>query len=162
MTLSELLLPEFDEEMVRTRKVLAVIPAEQMGWQAKPEMRSVAWNANHLAEIVGWTAGIVASDSFDVAPVGGPRYETPDERDPAKVLAAFDAHVAAAREALAGASDAVLAESWSLLMGGQPLFTMPKGACLRTWVMNHTIHHRAILATYLRLCGVDVPPVFGA
>ena len=54
-----------------------------------------------------------------------------------------------------------LAEPWSLLAGGNTIFTMPKAAVLRGFVMSHTIHHRAQLGVYLRLNNVDVPGVYG-
>jgi hypothetical protein len=50
-------LPEFDDEMARTRKVLAAIPSEHMSWQVASSMRSVSWIANHIADTVSWTEG---------------------------------------------------------------------------------------------------------
>jgi uncharacterized damage-inducible protein DinB len=38
---------------------------------------------------------------------------------------------------------------------------MPKIAVYRTWVMNHLIHHRAQMATYLRAAGAKVPGMYG-
>ena len=73
----------------------------------------------------------------------------------------FDAKVAEARAAIAGASDEQLMQPWSLLMGGKSVFTMPKVAVLRGFVMNHTIHHRAQLGVYLRLNDIPVPSIYG-
>ena len=50
---------------------------------------------------------------------------------------------------------------WSLLMGGKTILTMPKVAVLRSFVMNHTIHHRAQLGVYLRLNNLPVPATYG-
>jgi len=47
------------------------------------------------------------------------------------------------------------------LNNGKALFTMPRVACLRTWVMNHLIHHRAQLGVYLRLNNIAVPAIYG-
>lgn len=160
MSFGETILPEFDDEMARTRAVLATVTAESMDWKPDTAMRSIGWNVNHLAEIIAWTADILDRDEIDIAPVDGPKYETPTIDDPVQVLAKFDAAAAAARQALSAASDAKFAEAWTMKMGGQPLFTMTKGACLRRWVMNHTIHHRGILSVYLRMCGIDVTPVY--
>src|SRR6266404_5268575 len=41
------------------------------------------------------------------------------------------------------------------------VFSLPKAAVLRTWVMNHNVHHRAQLGVYLRLNDVPVPSVYG-
>jgi uncharacterized damage-inducible protein DinB len=41
------------------------------------------------------------------------------------------------------------------------LFTMPRAAMIRGFVLNHLIHHRAILCVYLRLNDVPVPGMYG-
>jgi len=69
--------------------------------------------------------------------------------------------VAEARAALASVSDADLQKPWSFLNNGTVIFSMPRGACLRTWVMNHNIHHRAQLGVYLRLNNIPVPAIYG-
>ncbi|QDU92581.1 DinB family protein [Lignipirellula cremea] len=162
MTIAAGILPEFDDEMARTRKVLAAVPQTSLDWKPGESLRTIGWNANHLSEIVGWSKGILEEDEFDIAPVDGPRYETPSLADPAAIVAAFDANVIQARAAIAAATDAQMAEPWSMKMGGQTLFTMPKGACLRTWVLNHSVHHRGILSVYLRMNGVELTPVYDA
>jgi uncharacterized damage-inducible protein DinB len=50
---------------------------------------------------------------------------------------------------------------WTLRRGAQVMFTMPKVAVLRSFVMNHMIHHRAQLGVYLRLNDVAVPSTYG-
>ena len=77
------------------------------------------------------------------------------------MLERFDKYVKEARAAIAGVSDAELAKPWSLKDNGQTLFTMPKGVCLRTWVLNHNVHHRAQLGVYLRLNDIPVPAIYG-
>jgi uncharacterized damage-inducible protein DinB len=77
------------------------------------------------------------------------------------MVALFDKNASAARAALAGASDEHLAKTWSLLAGGETLLSMPRIACIRSFVMNHTIHHRAQLTVYLRLNDVPVPAIYG-
>ena len=46
-------------------------------------------------------------------------------------------------------------------LGDQEFFTMPRISVLRTFVMNHSIHHRGQLTVYLRLNNVPLPPVYG-
>jgi len=50
---------------------------------------------------------------------------------------------------------------WSLLDGGKVVLTLPKAAVLRSFLMNHSIHHRAQLGVYLRLNDVPVPSIYG-
>ncbi|MCE2516075.1 MAG: damage-inducible protein DinB, partial [Acidobacteria bacterium] len=66
-----------------------------------------------------------------------------------------------ARAALAGASDAELMKPWSMLTAGTLLFTLPKVVVLRSFVMNHLIHHRAQLGVYLRMNDIPVPSLYG-
>jgi uncharacterized damage-inducible protein DinB len=69
--------------------------------------------------------------------------------------------VAEARAVIAGASDEFFMKPWSLLQGGKTIFTIPRAAVLRTFVISHIIHHRAQLGVYLRLNDVPVPSVYG-
>jgi uncharacterized damage-inducible protein DinB len=47
------------------------------------------------------------------------------------------------------------------MAGGQTIMTMPRIAVIRSFVMNHTIHHRAQLGVYLRLNDIPVPGMYG-
>jgi uncharacterized damage-inducible protein DinB len=76
-------------------------------------------------------------------------------------LATFDANVLKARASIAGASDGELFKPWSLMTNGNTLLTLPKVAVLRSFVMNHLIHHRAQLGVYLRLNDIAVPSIYG-
>ena len=155
MKIADILLPEFDDEMARTRKVLAAVPADSLDWQPAESLHIIGWNANHLAEIPSWTRDIVTRSEFDVSPPGEEPYRTPAVADPAAILEAFDRHVEDARKAIAEASDETFGETWTMKANGETLFTMPKGACVRTWVLNHSVHHRGILSVYLRMSGVE-------
>jgi uncharacterized damage-inducible protein DinB len=41
------------------------------------------------------------------------------------------------------------------------IFTMPRVAVLRSFVLSHMIHHRGQLSVYLRLMDVPVPGLYG-
>ena len=161
MSIAELLLPEFDQEMASTRRVLERLPEEKFGW--KPHEKSFALGklAAHVAEIPTWVTSAFEVNELDIAPADGPAYTPPDATSVAELLAFFDKSVAAGRVALAGASDAQFGENWSLLMTGQTIFTMSRYGVVRTWVLNHIVHHRAQLGVYLRLNEVPVPGVYG-
>jgi uncharacterized damage-inducible protein DinB len=161
MTISQTLLPEFDNEMANTRKTLERVPEDKFTWKPHPKSFAMGPLANHLATLVGWTTDTIGKDSFDVAPPGGENYRPPQATNRAELLAAFDEGVAKARAALAGASDEELLKPWSLLNGGQVLMTMPRIAVIRTFVLSHMIHHRAQLGVYLRLNDIPVPSIYG-
>jgi uncharacterized damage-inducible protein DinB len=114
-----------------------------------------------LVEIPGWVPGTLAQSVWDLAPEGGEPYKSPVVGGHREALTIFDANVSAARSAIASASDEDFMKPFSLAMGGQTLFTMPKLGVVRTWVINHTIHHRAFLISYLRINGVAVPDMYG-
>jgi len=161
MAINQALLPEFDHEMANTRKTLERIPEDKFGWKPHEKSMTLGRLAGHIAELPGWGAITVKQDSFDVAPVGAPPQQGVTAKSRQDALDLFDTKVAEARAAIAGASDEQLMQLWSLLMGGKPVFTMPKVAVLRSFVMNHTIHHRAQLGVYLRLNDIPVPSIYG-
>ena len=161
MPIIDLLLPEFDQEMANTRKMLERVPSDKLSFKPHDKCWDMAGLASHVATMVGWTADTMAKDSFDVAPPGAPPYQPPKATTTDELLAMFDKSVTAARAALAGATDEQFMASWSLLGGGKVFFTMPRIACIRSFVMNHTIHHRAQLGMYLRLLDVPIPGMYG-
>jgi uncharacterized damage-inducible protein DinB len=161
MTIRDGLLPEFDQEMSKTRTVLERCPEEKFGWKPHPKSFSMAALATHIANMTGWTVDTLEKDSFDIAPPGAPPYKEEPVTSRNELLARFDKNVVAARAAVAGSGDDKFMQSWSLLSGGQTLFSMPRIACIRSFVMNHVIHHRAQLGVYLRLNDIPVPAIYG-
>lgn len=155
MSIAETFLPEFEQEMATTRRVLERVPSDQGEW--KPHSKS--FSLGHLAQLVstmpGWITQIVRGTFIDLASAQGYSYETTDT-----LLRAFERHVQEARQAMAGASDADFAVDWSLKMGDRVLMTMPRGAVVRQTI-NHLVHHRGQLTVYLRLLDVPVPSIYG-
>ena len=161
MSYAETILPEFDQEMANTRKVLERIPDDKLEWKAHPKSSTIGWNAVHLAEIPSWVNSALTRTELDIAPVGQEPYRIPKLNSTKEILELFDKNVAEARKAIQAASDADVKENWSLLAGGNVIFTIPRSAVIRTWVLNHTIHHRAHLCVYLRLNDIPVPGMYG-
>jgi uncharacterized damage-inducible protein DinB len=161
MPISDLLLPEFDQEMANTRKVLERCPEDKFGW--KPHQKSFAMGdlATHITSMTGWLVDTLEKDSYDVAPPGKEPYKEVRATTQAELLGRFDKGVAAARKAMAGTSDDHWMKSWSLLSGGKALFTMPRYTAVRSFILNHVVHHRAQLGVYLRLNDVPVPAIYG-
>jgi len=160
MPISDLMKAELEMEMAMTRRLLTRIPQEKWDWKPNENLHSIGWNANHLAEILGWVPGILNGSEWDFAPVGGEAYTSPTLSSPGPLLESFDQQAKVALDALTGVADPVMEESWSLKMGGQTLFTMKKGDCLRKWVFSHSAHHRGILSVYLRMIGVSFPSIY--
>ncbi len=162
MSIAESLLPEFEHEMAGTRKVLEGVPDDKLDWKAHPELNSIGWVTSHLVEIAGWVEGTLRQDSWETNPEGGEPYKPLTISSRQEALDLFDKNVAAAKKAIAATSDAEYMKQWSLLSRGEPLIQMPKVGVMRTFILNHTIHHRAHLCVYLRLNDIPVPSLYGA
>lgn len=161
MSYAATILPEFDQETASTRKVLERLPEDRLDWRAHPKSNTIGWNANHLADIPHWVVITLAAPSWDFAPAGGERYQFPKLTRREEILDLFDRNVAEARSAIAAVDDAAMDQTWSLLNAGQTLMTLPRTAVLRSFILNHMIHHRAILCVYLRLLDIPVPGMYG-
>ena len=161
MSFSEMMLPEFDQEMANTRKTLERVPEDKFAWKPHEKSMSLGGLSTHLANIPSWTANTFDADELDIAPVGAPPFRLEEAKSRSELLAAFDKNVADARAALESARDEKWREPWSLLHGGNKIFSMPRTAVMRGFVMNHLIHHRAQLGVYLRLLDVPVPSIYG-
>lgn len=157
----QIILGEFDRETANLRRTLERVPDGKYDFKPHPKSASMGWLANHLVQMVTWVGITFNSDSFDLEPPGGdsnPRKLVDNTKD---LLAKFDKNLTEARAAIAAATPADLGQSWALLKGGEQIFAMPKGAVLRSFYMNHMIHHRAQLTVYLRLNDVPVPALYG-
>ncbi|HTB11438.1 MAG TPA: DinB family protein [Bryobacteraceae bacterium] len=158
MTMSQALLPEFDNEMKFTRKALERVPDDKFDWKPHAKSMSLGRLAGHLAELVGFATAIIGTDgvNFDKG-----EYKPLVAKNRAEVLEAFDKNVAATHEAIAGATDDHLRQPWHLIYQEKKLFEAPRAAALRSMAINHIIHHRGQLTVYLRLNDVAVPSIYG-
>jgi uncharacterized damage-inducible protein DinB len=160
MAIKDGLLPEFDHEMATTRRLLERAPEGQLGWKPHDKSMTLAELSGHISNIPYWCSLILQRPEFDLAsPEGTQRPPAPSTV--AEVLAAFDSKVGAARTALAAAGDGEMLAPWTLKHGGNEIFTMPRAGALRSFVMNHIIHHRGQLSVYLRLQNVPLPSIYG-
>jgi uncharacterized damage-inducible protein DinB len=158
MTMSQTLLPEFDNEMRLTRKALERVPDDKFDWKPHAKSMSMGRLAGHLAELPAFAAAMIQTEgmNFDKG-----EYKAAVVTNRAEVLEAFDRNVAAAREAIAGATDDHLRQPWHLIYKEKKLFDAPRAAGLRGMAMNHIVHHRGQLTVYLRLNDVMVPSIYG-
>lgn len=161
MNILEALLAEFDQEMKSTRTQLERVPEQDAAWKPHPKSFCLGDLAVHVANLPVWAAVALTTTEFDLKPPGGPAWAPQKFTTTAALLAHFDESVKQARAALAAAKESDLDVSWTLKSGGQVYFTQPRGPVLRSFCLNHLVHHRAQLGVYLRLRGVPLPFIYG-
>jgi len=161
MSISQSLLPEYDQEMQNTRKVLERVPEDRPDYKPHPKSMPLARLAGHVAELPGWAVNTINLDALDLTPASGEGFKPTFMTTREQLLATFDKNVAEARAAIAAATDEHLGKTWKLIFKGNTVLEMPRAAVLRSVVMNHIIHHRAQLGVYLRLNDVAVPGMYG-
>lgn len=158
MAIKEPLLAEYDHEMGTTRRLLERVPDDKLAWKPHHRSMSLGGLATHLAVIPTWAGAVLNETSLDLATVGP---NAPELSLRADILALFDKNVAQARAFLGVKSDAELMAPWTLKRSGRELFTIPRIAVVRSFLLSHAIHHRGQLSVYLRLHDVPLPAIYG-
>ena len=147
MTIGQALLPEFDQEMANTRRMLECVPEEKLNWKPHVKSSSLGKLASHLAIIPAFAAMIVHGQGKRPA----------EAKSKAELLALLDANIEAGRTALAGVSD----DHMITIVPVTSELSVPRTAILRMRVLSHMIHHRGQLSVYLRLLDSAVPGMYG-
>lgn len=160
-SIAQAMLPEFDHEMANTRRVLERTPEERADWTPHHKSMSLGSLAVHLATLPAFASMALTQSESDMNPPGGTPYRSPEWSGREAMLQMFDAAAGDARATLAGSSDADLMETWTFKYGGQTIFSLPRVAVMRSFVLNHIIHHRGQFTVYLRLNDVAIPGMYG-
>ena len=155
MSIADTLLPEFDQEMATTRKVIERVPTDKGKFKPHPKSFSLGHLTQLVAGMPGWITNAVTETSLDLGGYPGYSYERTED-----LVKSFDKHVKEARKAIASAKDSDFKINWSLKRGEQVFFTAPRAVIVRQTI-NHLVHHRGQLTVYLRLVDVPVPSIYG-
>ena len=155
MSVGESYLPEFDEEMKTTRRLLERVPDDKGEWKPHPKSFPLGHLAQLVAGMPGWITQMMKETSLDLSQ--GPGYSM---EKTSTLLNVFDKNVKEARAALAAAKDADFDASWSLTNGGHVLMSLPRRVVVRQTI-NHLVHHRGQLSVYLRMVDVPIPSIYG-
>jgi len=143
--------------MGTTRRLLERLPDDRLSWKPHAKSMSLGGLATHLSNIPRWAGTILNEPSFDLA--GAPP-ALAEKTSRAEILAAFDDTCRQTR-AWMDKTDAEYQSLWTLKRGGQQVFSVPRVAAFRSFVIHHVIHHRGQLSVYLRLNDVSVPAIYG-
>lgn len=157
MSFSQTLLPEFDEEMKNTRKLLECIPDGKFDYRPHPKSMTLGQLATHVAGLPAWTVSTLEKEELDLPADFKPELFS----SRAEVLQKFDTGVADARVRISVACDQDWQKTWTFKFAGKTFFSMPRSIVMRSVIMNHLVHHRAQLGVYLRLNDVAIPGMYG-
>ncbi|MBL8124789.1 MAG: DinB family protein [Pyrinomonadaceae bacterium] len=157
-TIGSSYIAELEHEGRVARQVLERVPEDKFDW--KPHEKSMTFSrlASHIAEMISWTGPTLQFPELDFSKMD---YKPFEPSSNAELLEYFDKNLAEAIDVLRNTSDEQFMENWTMRNGETVYFTMPKVAVMRSFVMNHIVHHRGQLSVYLRLNDIAVPSIYG-
>jgi uncharacterized damage-inducible protein DinB len=161
MRIAELLLPEYDNEVTVTRRVLERVPDDRGAWKPHPKAFPMGHLAQLVARLPGWTVMMMTREELDILPATGPAFPGYSFEKTATLLAEFDKNASEGRAAIARATDKDFDVTWTLKKTGAVVMASPRYQMLRSMVLNHIVHHRAQLGLYLRMVDLAVPMMYG-
>jgi uncharacterized damage-inducible protein DinB len=152
MFLLQYLLPSVKNEHRSTRSVVEAIPESNLDYRPDPYSKTameLAWHV--VAAEHRFYNGIIAG-AFDFAPIHRPE----SVRTSAQIGEWYGESFAKSFNQLQKLSGEQLAKTIDF----RGLFQLPAVYYLN-FSLNHTIHHRGQLSTYLRAMGGKVPSIYG-
>ncbi|HMQ02896.1 MAG TPA: DinB family protein [Pyrinomonadaceae bacterium] len=157
-TIGSTFLAELEHEAKAAREVLSRVPADKFDWKPHEKSMSFGKLASHVAEMIGWTGPTLQYPELDFSKMDYKPFEPATSEE---LLEYFDKNLAEAADVLRSTNDEQFMESWTMRNGETVYFTLPKAAVMRSFVMNHIVHHRGQLSVYLRLNDIPVPSIYG-
>lgn len=158
MLIRELLLPELDEELKKTRTALERVPADKKDFAPHAKSMPLGKLAPHLAQLTAFGVTILTTPELDFSK--GTIKSLPFESS-AQLLQAFDEGARQVRAALQAIPDEAWTQNWKLSFQGKSIFEGTRFLAYRQMFVNHLVHHRAQLGVYLRLNDKPVPATYG-
>jgi uncharacterized damage-inducible protein DinB len=158
MTISEILLLDFDSEIANTRRTLERIPENDPQWKPHEKSMAIGRLALHAARLPEFCTRILTTPELDMDKEKFPGFVF---ESTAHLLSELDRTSSKARSELAASSDDDLRQGWKLSYKGNVLVDAPRMLLYRTMFLNHLVHHRAQLGVYLRLLTIPVPGLYG-
>ena len=148
--LGMVLIQGIEREIPTTKKILAAVPQDKLGFTLGEKGRTAKDLMWHMVQAdIMFTEGIASGHFGRPEPQAVP--ETSQE-----IAARYESGVSAALAKVKALSGADLAKPLDF-MGA---FNMPAVMYLQ-FLNNHSIHHRGQLSTYLRAMNAHVPGIYG-
>jgi uncharacterized damage-inducible protein DinB len=147
-----IVLPALKSEQRVTKSVIEAIPLDKGDYRPDPVAKSALELAWHIVAAEQRFLGGVAEGGFDFTPI-----HRPDSvKNSADIAAWYSESFAKNAEQIAKLSG----EQLGKVIDFRGAFQLPAVMFL-IFDMNHTIHHRGQLSTYLRPMGGRVPAIYG-
>jgi uncharacterized damage-inducible protein DinB len=152
------ILKELLFEAATTGRLLACMPPVGLTWRPHERSMSLGRLGSHIAEIARYGSLVLRTDRLDseVRTQGPLDLDSLDE-----IVATFESHVTDFAALLGVATDDQLRQRWQYCKGERVILDLRRISALRTFVLNHLVHHRGQLSVYLRLLDVALPQVYG-
>lgn len=151
---------EIEQESEATQRLLERVPEDKLGWKPHDKSMTLGQLALHVASATGDVADMLGLEELDGASVEFGNNPQPESKE--QILSALDERLANARAKLDALDDASAMKMWTLKVGDEVAFSIPRIALARTLMLNHWYHHRGQLTVYLRLLDVPLPVTYGA
>jgi uncharacterized damage-inducible protein DinB len=158
MSISELFLSEFDEEMKKTRETLEHVPEDKKDFAPHPKSMPLKRLAPHVAELPDFGLSILTTPEIDF---GKSEYKPLPFESAAQLVRVLDEGAAKMRVVLQKLPDETWTQTWKLSYRDKPVFAGTRFLAYRQMFLNHLVHHRAQLGVYLRLNDKPVPATYG-
>lgn len=158
MEIRQIYLPEFEEEMKKTRTMLERVPEDKPDYKPHEKSMPLGKLAAHVAQLPRFATMIIELPELDFSKSGIQPLVMESRQ---QLLTAFDGIVDKAREAIAGAPDEHWQQKWKLSFQGHTIVDEPRFLIYRSMFLNHVVHHRAQLGVYLRLNQIPLPGTYG-
>lgn len=161
MKLTELFLAQLEREAASTRLALERVPEGHNDWKPHAKSMALGYLAALCATMPAWIVSMVKQDEFDMTSPEAAKFKPLEWRSRQELLAALEASVSQAREALQNTDDEHLLTKWRFKVGGHVASESPRYIMIEESVFSHLAHHRGQLTVYLRLNQSSVPALYG-
>ena len=159
MAIKDAFIAELKQESSMTKKMLEKVPLDKKDWKPHEKSMTLGRLATHVAENTHWISEIRHIDDFDF--MKDYNFNPPNASSTDELLGIFQTNLDKALDDLSGMTDEDFAKNWTVRRGEQVMFSISKKISIRSWALNHMIHHRGQLSVYLRLLDVPVPGMYG-
>jgi uncharacterized damage-inducible protein DinB len=149
--LAMFLVPSIENEIPLTKKIMAAVPQDKLGYKLGEKGRTAQELMWHVVQSDIWFAEGIAAGEFAQSDSKGAAPGTV-----AEIVSAYESGLPAALGKVKAMTPAQLAKPISFF----DIMNFPAVTYLQ-FLNNHMIHHRGQLSTYLRSMDAHVPGIYG-